>query len=273
MILSASIKSAEQQFRQKLEEYFSSKYEENNLPSHGISHHRRVWEYARELMLTQGEDYKINNTRFPFILIIACYLHDSGMSVDFGPRHGLLSMEICRKFLLQNNLDEKDFPDLLPAILNHDNKDYAGSEPVSGIQTILSVADDLDAFGFTGIYRYLEIYIKRAIDPVLLGEAIPANASKRFFHFEKKFGFAEKLIEKHGKRYRILMDFFSGYNDQIRSGSHEAGYLGVADLIAEMIKKKITPEELLRSHLSGKDTVIRYFLEGFKAEMDNATLF
>ena len=31
--------------------------------------------------------------------------------------------------------------------------------------TILSVADDLDAFGFTGIYRYLEIYLTRGINP------------------------------------------------------------------------------------------------------------
>ena len=35
--------------------------------------------------------------------------------------------------------------------------------------TILSVADDLDAFGFIGIYRYSEIYLTRGIDPEKIG--------------------------------------------------------------------------------------------------------
>jgi hypothetical protein len=30
--------------------------------------------------------------------------------------------------------------------------------------TILSVADDLDAFGYIGIYRYIEIYLERGIN-------------------------------------------------------------------------------------------------------------
>lgn len=267
MNLSESIKSAEQQFRPKLEEYFTSVFEENNLPSHGIRHHRRVWEYARELMLIPGEDKKIGNTRIPSTLIIACYLHDVGMATDCGPKHGLLSMELCKKFLLQNDLDEKDFPDLLISILNHDNKDYSGSVPVSRVQTILSVADDLDAFGFIGIYRYLEIYIKRASDRAILGKAITANASKRFSHFEKQYGFAEDLAAKHMKRYRILMDFFLGYDEESGRDKHHGGYFGVADLVAEMITKKITPEELVRSRPSGEDPVINFFLDGLRSEL------
>ena len=35
--------------------------------------------------------------------------------------------------------------------------------------TILSVSDDLDAFGYIGIYRYTEIYLTRGIDPEKIG--------------------------------------------------------------------------------------------------------
>ena len=44
---------------------------------------------------------------------------------------------------------------------------------------MLSVADDLDAFGFTGIYRYSEIYLMRGINPNQLGHLIIENAAKQ----------------------------------------------------------------------------------------------
>ena len=53
MNLTASIESAELKFKQILEDFFVSVYDEKNLLSHGIDHHRRVWNYARELLSHQ----------------------------------------------------------------------------------------------------------------------------------------------------------------------------------------------------------------------------
>jgi hypothetical protein len=47
MDLPAIIESAEIQYKQILEDFFISFYDESLLPSHGIDHHRRVWAYAR----------------------------------------------------------------------------------------------------------------------------------------------------------------------------------------------------------------------------------
>ena len=44
-------------------------------------------------------------------------------------------------------------------------KIYLRRQDRNDLLTVLSVADDLDAFGFTGIYRYSEIYLTRGINP------------------------------------------------------------------------------------------------------------
>ncbi len=75
---------AEEKYKNKLEEFFKSVYDEKSLCSHGIDHHRRVWNYAKELLLSNDNKDVINESGFPEKLIIACYLHDIGMSVDPG---------------------------------------------------------------------------------------------------------------------------------------------------------------------------------------------
>ena len=62
-------------------------------------------------------------------------------------------------------------------------------QPENDLLNILSVADDLDAFGYTGIYRYSEIYLTRGISPKEIGNLIRENASRRYHNFEKIFGF------------------------------------------------------------------------------------
>jgi hypothetical protein len=47
MNLIVIFESAELQFKQILEEFFVSFYDEKSLVSHGIDHHRRVWKYAK----------------------------------------------------------------------------------------------------------------------------------------------------------------------------------------------------------------------------------
>lgn len=268
------IESAEYKYKQILEEYFISIFDEKSLPSHGIDHHRRVWNFAKELQLTIGEHKKIINNNIPGSLIIACYLHDLGMSVDRGMVHGRHSMELCRKFLAANDLNENDFPGLLDVVLNHDNKEYPDTGKNDDLFTILSVADDLDAFGYTGIYRFLEIYILRKVPMADLGKLIRGNASKRFEHFAKTFGFSQSLVLKHKERYHVLDDFFSGYERQASKYNFKKslplGYCGVAGLMVNAINEHQNMNNFFNeTDFQCYDEVINNYFRGLKSEIES----
>jgi len=219
MNLEQIIKSAEKKYRQILEEFFTEKWGETHLFSHDIDHHRRVWQYAKELLeeiSSKGENIM---PELSLELLIACYLHDLGMSIDPEVRHGIHSRDLCKSFLFRNNLSESDFSNVLDAVEHHDDKEYKTQGFNNNeILKILAVSDDLDAFGYIGIYRYLEIYIARGIRPEVIGHEIRKNALKRFQNFEQNFGNFPEIIERHRKRFLILDDFFTGYN-------REAGFI------------------------------------------------
>ncbi|MGD0341861.1 MAG: HD domain-containing protein, partial [Bacteroidales bacterium] len=190
---------------------------DKRLWSHDLSHHRRVWEYARELLQNIGPEEINTNNLFIEKLIIACYLHDIGMSVDTGERHGRHSRKLCEQFLAENDLNPSDYTDVLDAIENHDNKDYTDSPVNDRLLMLLSVADDLDAFGYIGIYRYIEIYLARGIQPDKIGSIIRDNAARRFRNFESIFGRFPELISKHRIKFLVLDNFFKEFNSETRN--------------------------------------------------------
>lgn len=272
MNMTGPIESAELQFKQILEEFFISVYDEKTLVSHGIDHHRRVWKYAKELTLLLAKRDKISDTGFPAKLIIACYLHDIGMSVDPGISHGRHSRNICIQFLRENHLKENNFQDVLSSIGAHDKKDYSGNTRVSYLLDILSVADDLDAFGFTGIFRYSEIYLTRGINLSEIGYMIKNNAGKRFDNFVKTLGFDDLLVEKHKLRYEILVNFFNEYNKQVifyKFGEVKPyGFCGVVEILHDLIKnKKILTDLYLDPETYLDDPEIRRFFNGLRSEI------
>ena len=83
------------------------------------------------------------------------------------------------------------------------------------ILKILSVADDLDAFGSTGISRYIEIYQARGIPKESIGYAILENAAFRFENFKLFADAGSDLFLRHLKRYSELREFFENYNLQV----------------------------------------------------------
>lgn len=208
MDLSDKIRSAEGSMKDRLESYFISVYPSDRLFSHGLDHHRRVWEYAKELLRYMEEDGFIFELSFIQKLIMACYLHDIGMATDTSEKHGRHSRELCIKFLRENNLKESHHTDLLSAIENHDNKDYPDTRDQDLLLKILSVADDLDAFGEEGISRYLEIYTERGIEKRSIGKAVRDNARIRFENFGKIFRNHPELVERQKKRYLLLDNYF-----------------------------------------------------------------
>ena len=272
MNLTFTIESAESQFKQILEEFFIAVYSDKSISSHGIDHHRRVWSYSKELLLLIPPENNLQIQYVPSKLIIACYMHDIGISVDSGIKHGIHSKNLCIQFLVKNNLDENDYYDVLDAIENHDNKDYSSNRSVNFLLKILSLADDLDAFGFTGIYRFAEIYLTRGIDPEKIGYQITDNAEKRFSNFVRTFGFGEEIVEKHKKRYEVLNNFFINYSEQLPyyhfGAKNPSGYCGVVDLFIMMIKDKIEFKKFFRD--SGKyfaDPIISWYFSELEKEL------
>jgi len=261
------IESAENKYKQILEDFFISVYPENHLSSHGIDHHRRVWTYARELIgLIPLKDNK-QTLRFSSEVIIACYLHDIGMAFDPGPKHGRLSRDMCERFFILNNIPEKDWTVVLEAIENHDNKDYTGNTASNDLLTVLSVADDLDAFGCIGIFRYSEIYLARQIGFDKIGSLIRENAKKRYDNFIKTFGSVDELVIKHWERYYLLDMFFAKYNDQITlyqfGTDYPAGFCGVIEIIENLRKKNLRLEDFCQEpeKLSSDPLIVWYLTE------------
>jgi HD superfamily phosphodiesterase len=274
MNLTVTFESAELQFKQILEDFFVSVYNEKSLSSHGIEHHRRVWNYAKELVALINTKNTISDPSFISNLILTCYLHDIGMSVDPGIRHGHHSKDLCICFLHDNSLDKTKYEDVLSAIENHDNKEYKTSATENDLLRILSISDDLDAFGYIGIYRYSEIYLLRGIKSQEIGHLIRENAAKRFENFVKIFGFADEFVQKHKKRYEILDNFFREYNTQAityKFGTgYPVGYCGVMETFNEMMHQKGVIKDVgtvLEKY--SNDPVIFWYFSELELELKN----
>jgi HD superfamily phosphodiesterase len=277
MNLTGTIESAEKQFKQILEDFFISVYNDKFLSSHGIDHHRRVWNYSKELLKLFPLMNPAQISRLPTELIIASYLHDIGMSVDQGIRHGKHSKNLCIQFLSKNSLPQNDYLDVLEAIENHDNKDYTRKTSMNELLVILSVADDLDAFGFTGIFRYSEIYLTRGIEPEKIGYLIVENAKKRFDNFVKIFGADSEIVQKHIRRYHILDNFFGKYNEQLPSyhfgTKNPSGYCGVIEIFQFLLSNDQSLKTcLLKPEIYSKEPLILKFFADLEQEMNSITI-
>jgi HD superfamily phosphodiesterase len=272
MDFTGTIESAEKQYKQILEEFFISVFDEKSLSSHGIDHHRRVWNYSKELLRLIPVKNTIQFSKLSSELIIACYLHDIGMSIEHGIRHGQHSRNLCLQFLVKNHLPENDYKNVLEAIENHDNKDYLEEPYKNDLLTILSVSDDLDAFGITGIFRYSEIYLVRGISPEKIGSLIRENAEKRYDNFVKTSGSDSEIVQKHSKRYNILDDFFVKYNEQLPSyhfgTNNPTGYCGVIEIILFMMNNNLMLKEVFsKPEKYSKDPLIQCFFADLESEL------
>lgn len=271
MSISEKIQSAEKKYKQILEDFFIKKWAKTILYSHDLDHHRRVWHYAKELLTETGESC-IDNYLVTEILIVACYLHDIGMSSEIGIRHGVSSRRLCEEFLAINGLQVSEFPGLLDIIENHDKKEYEIKNNTKGLLSVLNESDDLDAFGYIGIYRYIEIYLLRGIPREEIGFRVRENAGKRFANFESAFGNYPVIFEKHRNRFRDLDDFFSALINQVNKNNsdniHHDGPDSVIELVSEMLREKIAPQAVVKYSLrSANEPAARNFLKNLCSEL------
>jgi HD superfamily phosphodiesterase len=235
MSLPEKIASAEKSYLGKLCSFFKGHFRDTPLWSHGIEHHLRVWQYSKQLLTNSEISSELTDREFPLKALIASLLHDLGMVIDPGPRHGRLSRDLCEKFLIANGLPVNNFIDLLDAVEKHDEKTYGSAAETSLLLDMLSVADDLDALGYTGIYRYIEIYLARKIPYEELGLKILENVSARYKNLSARLSNSKPLSVNYTERFRVISDFCTVYTESRKSyifGKEKPfGYCGVAEVI------------------------------------------
>ena len=253
-------------------------FSETHLPSHDQLHHARVWKYAKNLILQSAKQGMAISEKDITQLIIAVFFHDQGMSETNSKEHGKISRKMCKGFIQKCNIAPPDFFEkVLDAIENHDKKEYkktAASPNEFEIQKFLNTADDLDAFGIIGAYRYLEIYLMRHLNVKLLPEEVLTNMEGRYKHFTDNFGHCIPLVNAHFQRYLTSKNYFKDLNFQIGrivySEDVFLGPIGVANYIRkEILGNKKSIESVVKQILSSEtDFYCCNFFEKLNKESD-----
>jgi HD superfamily phosphohydrolase YqeK len=249
----------------------ASQFSKVHLPSHDAEHHRRVWDYAKELISSlNSSKTKVTEADIEQ-LIIAAFFHDQGMSESFSAEHGKISSRLCSSFFMENHLPVPvNFSLVLDSIELHDKKDYKSTgytHNAFDLQQLLNIADDLDAFSIIGAYRYIEIYMLRDIQIRDLPQAIMNNVKQRYIHLTSTFGdnpeFLKKQEMRYNKAYLFFEDFAAQLNNKKQREDALNGPMGVAGLIKNIIieQKKSIPEACLFIEKNFNDS---YMLDFFR---------
>jgi HD superfamily phosphodiesterase len=187
--------SAEGKHKRHLQEECKRLFAGVDIPSHDHNHHDRVWQNASLLLELLYGSSMISDPAMAEKALIASFFHDTGMTVYRGPDHGRESRRICDVYLGSCDLPDSIKTEILEAVEMHDNKDYTGLSDPSSLAAILSVADDMDAFGIAGIARYEEIYSMRGVPAEEMPGMIIKNVMSRLRHLETTYSMFPELIE------------------------------------------------------------------------------
>ena len=250
------------------------------LPSHDHRHHYRVWQNARQLLL-QLE--KLGVSMEPSLveaLLLGCMFHDVGMLHERGKDHGAAGTEIFLQFIHKNTHKPKRLEDIIDTIREHDDKSYvqAGRLLHEGkIQLLpaLQISDDLDAYGYIGIYRFSEIYLLRGTAMEDLGLKIIANLSSRYGNFMANCSRFPEMIKIQSIRQHTIESFFRHYNLQIRkkehTGEEPAGgpFLVIKHIYRQVMMNAASLEEASKNIIdSEKDVYVQRFFTSLKNELE-----
>ncbi len=181
------------------------------LPSHDETHHLRAWFFATELIPGYHRNIHPLTPALTEGTLLAVMLHDTGMAETTDVTHGLAGRRKAEEFFRRTTL-----PSLAPAILEaiekHDDKSYTSHIPRNTepgiILSLLSLADDMDAFGATGVFRYYEIYLLRGIPVTELGGRVLPNLDHRFHTMAARLKSWPAILKEQEKRYRYTRRFY-----------------------------------------------------------------
>ncbi len=268
------IDRAEATWLEKLYNNAKSLFKDNLLPSHDHTHHMRVWNLCKALLKEIATFNSMMDQSLVEGVLIASFFHDLGMATSTREDHGRLGSELCISWYGdKGGVRPERKEEILKAIELHDRKDvqiYASFLPENPpeILGILSVADDLEALGIIGVYRYAEIYLKRGISLDELGERILANVKSRFERLSDRCQLCDHMLEKYRQQYEDLYSFFKQYNLQIKAVSQmdavASGPVGVINYIRM--------HGLETTGLPGADSTINDFFKKLEYELDQARL-
>lgn len=268
------ISSAEEKWLDLVRPYCANLFSETFIPSHDHKHHQRVWDICKLLLIELDRFNAVAGQDLVEGLMLAAWFHDTGMVKDSGIRHGALGREEFETFIRNTvSVEPEQYSQISEAIEFHDTKGPSaypklktGTAP--GILGILSVADDLDALGTIGIYRYVEIYLEREVPIGELGIKILDNVRRRFAYIIESCTDLPGIVDPHRTAYQKIEDFFKLYNQQLmlekEAEKVSRGQLGIVNLIRRFsLDLEIRPEKFRDQpeiH-SGEDMVKNYFYE------------
>jgi len=258
-------------------------YENTFLPSHDHTHHLRVWNISKQLMKEIASSGSFLTPELVEGVLIASFFHDLGMVESIREDHGRLGRLLCQSWFSESGqVPPAGFAGILEAIEMHDRKQariYQDPEMVSspGILAILSVADDLEAMGVIGIYRYAEIYLLRDIPLKDLGHRILVNAEHRFSRLHAS-GTASWIPGGYSQQYDELIHFYHLFNSQLQTADQAGevleGPVGVINYIRNPgLTRKIRPEDLCSLALEeGAEPAVSDFFNKLKHELEKERL-
>lgn len=206
-----NISSAESRYREKLMSECRKLFLSSPMPSHDHLHHARVWENAAVILERLYDKGLVSDPLIADKAIIAAFFHDTGLTQNREADHGKQSREICREFLENTDLPVSDRQEILDAVEKHDDKEYRQASAPGSLAAILTVADDIDAFGCVGISRYAEIYSMRGIPVNEMASKIIANATSRLNHLADTYAIFPDLVEEQRKKADTLISYYKNF--------------------------------------------------------------
>lgn len=207
-----------------LNRHLESIFASVSLPSHDLQHHIRVWLHCRGLLIELHKAGLIITEQLIENAIIACFFHDTGLTKTLDEHHGAEGAVLCKQYISQiADLNDTQKTSIVRAVELHDDKSVK-QHPVTkpddmiDLALLVSTADDLDALGHIGVFRYTEIYLKRGIGIDQLPRRILANLRNRFTSFTNAYSSLHRYSDRQKQHYRETMDFFTKLEGEISQG-------------------------------------------------------
>lgn len=246
------IHESEKRYLSKGVEIVSNIFNGVYLPSHDLYHHLRVWLYCRGLLIELHKlDIPIPD-RLIDQALLASLFHDTGLSQNTGEKHGATGAMLFHKYSnLLPSLTVESIDAISHAIELHDNKSLKQNhsttpEDMTRLDRLISTADDLDAWGTMGVFRYIEIYLKRKISPNELPRKVITNLKNRFTNFALSYSPLLQFVNRQRIRYQDTLDFFTMLDADMTNSnrSAESAYAIVEFINDSVVNREVSFETL-----------------------------
>ncbi len=229
------------------------------IPSHNQTHHLRTWQNAKIILSHLAKEKSNFNIQQIEEVLIASFFHDTGLTLTLDEKHGKEGVIICQNYFRDKGINLPGLNSILEAIEFHENKVFSvkGASPYS-LKIIISTADDMDAFGLIGIYRYTEIYLIREISANDLGAKVLQNLESRFKNIELNYADFPLFLNEVSIIYDQTKCFYENLKVEKSKEMH----------IIDFIKKELVDKRqefnkniLARESFSDKEDSIQFFRE------------